>query len=309
MWKGACRLAALGMVTLAAAWVATADGGPMAHVRQRVWPGSSAADRETRVTAPAAPAPARVRAEGRVASYPGARVVVGAEIGGRLARILVAEKSRVRQGDLLAELDADEARAAVAEAKARVDEADADVRWAESEARRQEELRRTVAGTEQALERARIQHDAAAARLRAARAGLARLEASLAKTRIVAPIDGVVLERRAEAGEIVAPGAPLVTLADLARVRIEAEVDEYDAGRIAVGAGVTVTAEGYDGREWSGRVEEVPDAVGPRRLEPHDPGRPTDVRILRVKVALSDPAPLKLGQRVEVRLDVAPLRD
>ena len=92
------------------------------------------------------------------------------------------------------------------------------------------------------------------------------------------------------------------TIADLKRVRIEAEVDEFDAGRVALGAPVVVRAEGYDGQSWRGRVEEIPDAVSGRKLKPQDPGRPQDTRVLLVKVALDQATPLKLGQRVEVEI-------
>src|SRR5262249_56650368 len=85
---------------------------------------------------------------------------------------------------------------------------------------------------------------------------------------------------------------------DLSGVRVEGEVDEFAAAGLAMGAAVKITAEGYrDG--WTGRVEEIPDAVTGRKLKPDDPGRPTDTRVLLVKIALDGPTPLKLGQRVE----------
>jgi multidrug resistance efflux pump len=94
----------------------------------------------------------------------------------------------------------------------------------------------------------------------------------------------------------------LCAIADLDRLRLEVEVDEYDAGRVALGAPVRITAEGYDGQDWLGKVEDIPDAVTARRLRPQDPARPVDVRVLLVKVALQQATPLKLGQRVEVRI-------
>jgi HlyD family secretion protein len=97
-------------------------------------------------------------------------------------------------------------------------------------------------------------------------------------------------------------GARVVTLADLGRLRIEGEADEADAGALALGAPVTITSDGFPGRSWKGRVEEIPDAVTLRRLKPQDPGRPTDTRILAVKVALLEPTPLRLGTTVELRI-------
>jgi len=64
-----------------------------------------------------------------------------------------------------------------------------------------------------------------------------------------------------------------------------------------------VTAEGYDGKSWTGVVEEIPDAVSGRKLKPQDPGKPEDTRVLLVKIALKEATPLKLGQRVEVAVD------
>jgi HlyD family secretion protein len=49
-------------------------------------------------------------------------------------------------------------------------------------------------------------------------------------------------------------------------------------------------------------VEEIPQAVSACRLRPQDPGRPTDTRVLLVKVALDGTTPLKLGQGVEVEI-------
>jgi hypothetical protein len=78
-------------------------------------------------------------------------------------------------------------------------------------------------------------------------------------------------------------------IANTNRVRIEAEVDEFDAGRIRLGRPVKITAEGYPGQSWRGVVEEVPNAVSEKNLKPLDSGRPSDVRVLRVKIAFKEP--------------------
>lgn len=256
--------------------------------------------------APSAPAAAaadrRVVAEGRLVAYPGAQVVVATELSGVLVRLTVEEQDRVRKGQVIAELRADDLRAELAEARARIEEAEADIRFAEVDLGRAERLLAEQVGTQEAADRARRNRDAASARRETALASARRLEAVLAKTRIVSPIDGVVVLRSVHSGEHLEPGEPLVTIADLDRTRIEAEVDEFDAGRVALGAPVVVKAEGYSGQEWAARVEEIPDAVVARRLKPQDPGRPSDTRVLLVKVALDGKTPLKLGQRVEVEI-------
>jgi RND family efflux transporter MFP subunit len=244
----------------------------------------------------------RVIAEGRVVAYPGAEVVVGTEAAGRIVRLEVLEKSVVRKGDVIAELNADDLKASLAESVARASEAEADFRFFDREARREESLIARRAGTPQNLDVNRRGLDAARARRAAATAEGDRIRALIAKTRITAPIDGVVTARHAHAGETVEVAAQIVTIADLGRVRIEAEVDEYDTGRVALGADVRITAEGFPGQSWRGKVEEVPDSVVARRIRPEDPGRPIDARVLAVKIVFAEPTPLKLGQRVEVEI-------
>lgn len=243
-----------------------------------------------------------VRAEGRLVTYPGAEVVVGTDLGGTLKTLSATEKAQVHKGDVLAEIEASEQKAALAEARAHTLEVEADLRFLAVEKERAARLVATSAAAQDLLDRSAHDLDAAQARRASAIAAAARLAAVVAKSTIVAPIDGVVLERIAEVGETLVPGARLARLADLRQTRVEAEVDEYDAGRIVLGQAVTISAEGFAGSKWQGRVEEIPDAVTSRRLKPEDPGRPSDTRVLLVKIALSEPVPIKLGQRVEVEI-------
>jgi HlyD family secretion protein len=264
---------------------------------------AATAPRRAPAAAAASPAPARLAAEGRLVTYPGAEAIVGTDLTGTVVALPVHEKDTVRKGQVLAELRSDDYRAALAEAKARVVEADADIRLFEAEVERAQTLWKKEVGTKQQLDRAQRDLEAGRARRETAAATARRLEATLAKTRILSPIDGVVVSRHVEPGETLEAGKPVVTVADLARTRIEAEFDEFDAGRVKLGARARVSAEGFDNRSWPGVVEEIPDAVTGRRLKPQDPGKPEDTRVLLVKIALQEPTPLKLGQRVEVTVD------
>lgn len=249
-----------------------------------------------------APTSSRIVAEGRVTTYPGKEVVVSTDFAGTLERVAVEEKQHVRKGDVVAEVRADEDRAALEEAKARLAEAGADFRLAEVEIVRARQLLEGKVGTKQAVDRAERDRDAAAARRETARAESERLAAHIAKARIVSPLSGVVLAKHVSTGETVDRGARLATVADLDRLRIETEVDEADSGRILLGAPVVVKVEG-ETTTWRGTVEEIPDAVTGRKIKPQDPARPTDTRVLLVKVALANPDGLKLGRRVEVEIE------
>jgi len=244
----------------------------------------------------------RVVAEGRLTTYPGAEVVVGSEVAGTIVSLPVTEKQSVRKGQLIAEIRADDLRAQLAEAEARVAETDAEIRLADAERERAQSLFSQQVDTASRRDKAVRDLEVSTARRTTALAVATRLEAEIAKRRIVAPIDGVVIVRHVDAGESIDARAAIVTIADLTQVRVEAEVDEYDAGRLVIGSPVGVTAEGFDGRRWRGTVEEIPDTVAGRKLKPQDPGKPADTRVLLVKIRLDEATPLKLGQRVEVEI-------
>lgn len=250
---------------------------------------------------PAAPpvTSARLRSEGRVAAYPGQDVVVGTDAGGTLLSLEVQEGQRVRKGQVLALLDDRRERAALEEGRARVLELKADAAFQASDVARMTRLQASGVLSRQALEQAQTQLALAQARQQAAQATVDRLAVAQDKLRIVAPLDGVLLTRFAQPGETLAPGARLVQIARTDHLRVEAEIDEFDLARVRVGQGVEVRAEGLD-QAFRGVVEEVPAHVVGRRLKPQDPGRPSDTRVLMVKVRLEGPTPLKLGQRVEL---------
>jgi RND family efflux transporter MFP subunit len=257
--------------------------------------------------APVAPAeaarPRGVAAEGRVAGYPGSEVRIAAERGGRFTRVLVEEGQAVKAGQLLAELDSDELRASLSEARARVAEAEAEVKLASLDRERRERLVREQIVATHDLDQASRDLDIARARLETATAEVARYDAQLRKTRLVAPIAGTVIDRQVDTGETVEIGDHAFTLANLARLRVDAEADEADAAALSVGAPVAITADGYEGHSWKGTIEEIADAVTLRKLKAQDPGRPTDTRIVAVKVAFAEASPLKLGTTVELRIE------
>jgi HlyD family secretion protein len=94
-----------------------------------------------------------------------------------------------------------------------------------------------------------------------ARANLAQAHASLDLSRINldyttlrAPVGGVVTVRQAELGEVVAPGSPVVTLADLDHIWLRAYVAETDLGRIRWGQDVAITTDTYPGRQYHGHI-------------------------------------------------------
>ena len=258
---------------------------------------------QTQAATSVAEAPARlggVAAEGRVVAYPGAEVTIGADAVGRLLRVNVEEGDVVRKGEVLAEIDASDLVASLDEAKARLEEATAERRLAQYNAERKVKLFNE--GILTAFDRDAAERDVeiTQARIETAVASIHRLEATIAKTRMIAPIGGTVTSRVVNAGQMVDRGDPAFTVADLGRLRIEGEAHEADADRVVIGAEVEIHADGFPGKSFRGRVEEIPGSVTLRRIKPQDPARPTDVRVLALKVAFQEKTPLKLGTTVDL---------
>lgn len=144
------------------------------------------------------------------------------------------------------------------------------------------------------------------AQVAAAQARVVYQRALLDKTRITSPINGVLIERYLDEGEVVMPEKPLGIVADIDNLRINAEVDETDAGRLRVGDAVEVSSYAYPGKLFRGRVEEIADYVGKRELKPNSPAVNLGLKIIQVKIAFLEATPLKLGMTVDVRIAAAP---
>jgi HlyD family secretion protein len=127
-------------------------------------------------------------------------------------------------------------------------------------------------------------------------------QAALEKTQIRAPSDGVVLRVDAKNGELAIPaaGPPIMSMGDVSALRVRAEVNEQDLGRIRVGQAVLVRAGAFHGREFDGRVASIARVVGPSRINSGDPRKFSDVDVLEVLVDLPNPGPLVVGEQVDV---------
>lgn len=266
-------------------------------------PWRTTADRDPPGEAPLpAPVAASVIAEARVVSRPGTRVEVSAEVAARLVAVAVEAGQTVAAGTELARGDARAVEAEIAATRAQSSRAEA----LAAEARARQVRICSSAGAFSDQERELAQRDAAvtAAEVAALAAELDRLAVVAERFVIRAPISGVVLERRVSAGEVVAPGRHLFTLADPQQVWAEAEIDESDAGHLVLGQTAVLRDGGDPVRTWHGTVAEVPIDVVPRVHEPGNPARLLDAYVLRAKISFHEDAPPRLGQRLDVEIAV-----
>ncbi|MFM2422977.1 MAG: hypothetical protein RL291_1507 [Pseudomonadota bacterium] len=136
----------------------------------------------------------------------------------------------------------------------------------------------------------------------AARAELTAAEAALERTRIRAPQAGTVLALNATAGDVAAPSVeqPLVLLGDIQTLRVRAELDERDVGKLRVGQGAVIRVDAFPGRDFEGRVTQIAQALQPARLSQKGPRRATDVDVLEVMIDLGAQPVLLSGMRADV---------
>jgi HlyD family secretion protein len=142
------------------------------------------------------------------------------------------------------------------------------------------------------------------AALAAARAELSLAEAALERTRVRAPANGSVLQLYTKVGETVAPSpeGPLVVVGDVSSLRVRAEFEERDIGKVRVGQGAVVRSDAFPGKDFEGTVSSSAKALGPSRLGQRGPRRPTDIDVLEVIIELTGQPPLLPGMRVDVFL-------
>jgi len=137
-----------------------------------------------------------------------------------------------------------------------------------------------------------------------ARAELSVAETALARSRVRAPIDGMVLQVNAKRGEMAVPQSelPMVIIGDLSKLRVRAEFDERDIDKVRVGQAAVVTTDAFPNRQFEARVTQVAKSLGQPRVSQRGPRRPTDVDVLEVFVELDGTTPLLPGMRADVFL-------
>lgn len=188
-------------------------------------------------------------------------VLVGSQVSGIISRLHADFNSPVKKGQLLAELDPTPIEAQVEQRRADLTQAEVQMRSAEISFRRQERLLAEGLSPQADFDAAKAAFDGASAQVDQARATLRQALTNLQYTKILSPIDGVVVDRQYDVGQTVAASfqAPtLFTIAqDLTKMQVQAEVDQSDIGRIAVGQLARFTVDAYPEEDFQGRIAQV----------------------------------------------------
>lgn len=203
------------------------------------------------------------------------QVNIGAQTNGRVTKVYVDYNTPVKKGDLLAELDPTVYDAQVAQASAGVaaQAASAESARANAETARNayERLKRMVEqnlaskaeldAAEGQLRVAQAQARAAAAQVGASAAALSQSKTTVSNTRIVAPVDGLVITRSVDPGATVVASfqAPVlfVIAQNLKRMRVVADIDEADVGKLEVGMEAAAIVDAFPRDTFKGTVAQV----------------------------------------------------
>jgi HlyD family secretion protein len=188
-------------------------------------------------------------------------VAVGSQVSGIISELHADFNSQVKKGDLLAELDPTPFQEKVNAARAGLEKAQVDQRNTGIALERQRALKKEGLAPQADYDAAQANYDSARAGVQQAAAAVKQAETDLKYTKIVAPIDGVVVARQYDVGQTVAASfqAPtLFTLAqDLTKMQVAADVSESDIGTVKVGQPVRFNVDAYPDRDFRGRVSQI----------------------------------------------------
>jgi RND family efflux transporter MFP subunit len=182
---------------------------------------------------------------------------IRAEVAGQVMSIQREPGDRVAAGDALAHIDDRAIVDAWLSAKSGVTQADMAADIAKRELERATRLNAAGAISERDLENTRRANLGAQAQLEDAKARLAQAQKQKDATVVKAPYAGVVADRTVNAGDIVAPGAPLFTVVDPTTMRLEANIPASQLGAVRLGAPVTFAVTGYPDRKFTGTIAHI----------------------------------------------------
>ncbi len=188
-------------------------------------------------------------------------VEVGSQISGVITEIKADFNSRVKAGDIVAQIDPATYERAKGQAEAELASAQAAEEMAQLNYGRGKELFDSKLISKSDFDQLRVNWSQAKAQVKTRQALLESAQVDLNRTTIHAPIDGVVITRKVEAGQTVAAAMTTPTLFtianDLQKMQIEAAVSEADIGGVDEGQKVQFTVDAFPGRIFEGSVKQV----------------------------------------------------
>ena len=208
--------------------------------------------------------PMRITAEADGGLEPVLRVEVKSKASGEILELFVDSGDDVEEGAILAKVDPRDVQNGHDQARADLDVAEARIKNARSQLERNRQLLEREVIATQAFEATELEYANAQAALVRATTNLELAQLRLTDVTIRAPLDGTILEKHVEYGQViqsatqnVSGGTTLFVMANLDDMRVRMLVDEVDVGKLAAGLEATVTVEAFRDRTFSGEIEKI----------------------------------------------------
>jgi HlyD family secretion protein len=189
------------------------------------------------------------------------RVQIKSKASGRIDNLPVEEGDFVKKDQLICRLDPTDVQAEVDQAKANLDIAQAELTTAQNTYDRQMKLFDKSLISAEARDQATLALAQAKGKMVSARISLDQANTRLSETTVRSPIDGVILQKYVEVGQIIASGISNVSggtaiadIASMANVYVEAGIDEIDVGKINIGQPAKIVAEAYPRLTFHGKI-------------------------------------------------------
>ncbi|MDR1487715.1 MAG: efflux RND transporter periplasmic adaptor subunit [Deltaproteobacteria bacterium] len=188
-------------------------------------------------------------------------VNVGTQISGTIKELYVDFNDSVKAGQLLVVLDDQLFKAKVDMAKANLAHSEAQLRLTERKFERQERLYKAGSSPKEDYDTAQANLDMAKATVAQHEAALAQEVYNLSNTRIVSPVDGVVINKAVDVGQTVAASFQTPTLIDIAgdltKMQINASFAEADVGSLTPGLDAVFSVDAYPGESFKGKLRQI----------------------------------------------------
>ncbi len=189
------------------------------------------------------------------------QVEVGTQVSGDIAKINADFNSKVKKGQVIAELDKSKLQSTLKQALISYKSAENDLKFKQSTYDRVKKLAESKSASAVELEQAEYNLNAAKLSVEQRQNEVSQARLNLSYATIKSPIDGVVLKRAVDVGQTVAASMSTPTLfiiaKDLVQMKVMAAVDEADIGQVKAGQRVTFTVDAFQNDIFNGTVQEV----------------------------------------------------
>lgn len=235
---------------------------------------------------------------------PREKVEIKSKVAGQVERVFVDAGQVVKKGQPLLRLDSTDYRREVERAQGEIDQAKIALELAQLQSTRRERALETRSVSEAEVELSRNEVKAKEVAIARAKVALAAAQDRLRYCEINAPMNGTVIERGIQPGEVVTPGVqatfegkPLLTVADLSTLLVKVDLNQIDIAKVKVGQKVTVTLDALPGKTYEGTLTKVaPASTLPK-------GKDVDVFPVEATLDKADDQ-IKPGMTADVRIHI-----